>query len=138
MINHKKTCAKLRFSVKKEKFPLYILKKNFRVLCVFREISRIFAAKNFEQTEIASRIIKEQKIMLDKQILKDQQGAPMGVFIPIQSWNDLILQYPEIETLDTDKPQLGKNVIDTHLDMAQSFPEPLKTDEVLFEIFEEI
>ena len=76
--------------------------------------------------------------MLEKQILKDQQGVPIGVFIPIQSWNDLILQYPEIETLDTDKPQLGKNVIDTHLDMAQSFPEPLKTDEVLFEIFEEI
>ena len=124
---------KVTISCWKRKIPPVYFEKNFRVLCVFREISRIFAAKNFEQTEIASRIIKEQKIMLDKQILKDQQGAPMGVFIPIQSWNDLIFQYPEIENSDVDLPQWEKDFIDKRLDMAQHYPERLKPVEMLFE-----
>ena len=71
--------------------------------------------------------------MLDKQILKDQQGAPMGVFIPIQSWNDLIFQYPEIENSDVDLPQWEKDFIDKRLDMAQHYPERLKPVEMLFE-----
>ena len=71
--------------------------------------------------------------MLDKQILKDQQGMPMGVFIPIQSWNDLIFQYPEIEILDTELQQWEKDFIDNRLDMAQNYPERLKPVEMLFE-----
>ena len=71
--------------------------------------------------------------MIDKQILKDQQGVPMGVFIPIQSWNDLTFQYPEIETLDADLPQWEKDFIDKRLDMAQEYPERLKPVEMLFE-----
>ena len=71
--------------------------------------------------------------MLDKQILKDQQGVPMGVFIPIQSWNNLIFQYPDIETLDADLPQWEKDFIDKRLDMAQRYPEHLKPVEVVLE-----
>ena len=71
--------------------------------------------------------------MLDKQILKDQQGVPMGVFIPIQSWNNLIFQYPEIETINTDLPQWEKDFIDMRLSMAQTNPERLKPVEMLFE-----
>jgi len=69
--------------------------------------------------------------MLDRQILKDQQGTPMGVFIPIQSWNNLILQYPDIESLDTDLPQWEKDFIDKRLDLAQCYPERLKPVEML-------
>ena len=69
--------------------------------------------------------------MLDRQILKDQQGTPMGVFIPIQSWNNLIFQYPDIETLDTELPQWEKDFIDKRLDMAQRYPERLKPVEML-------
>ena len=43
--------------------------------------------------------------MLAKQIITDQQGIPMGVFIPIQSWDSLILEYPDIERIDSDIPQ---------------------------------
>jgi len=43
--------------------------------------------------------------MLAKQVLTDQQGIPMGVFIPIQSWDSLILEYPDIERIDSDIPQ---------------------------------
>ena len=69
--------------------------------------------------------------MLNKQILKDQQGTPMGVFIPIQSWNNLIFQYPDIELLDFELPQWEKEFIDKRLDMAQHHPERLKPVETL-------
>jgi len=35
--------------------------------------------------------------MLAKQVITDQQGMPMGVFIPMQAWEDLTFQFPEIE-----------------------------------------
>jgi hypothetical protein len=73
--------------------------------------------------------------MLDRQILKDQQGIPMGVFIPIQSWNNLVFQYPDIETLEADLPQWEKDFIDKRLEMAHCFPERLKPVEMLFETF---
>jgi len=69
--------------------------------------------------------------MLDRQILKDQQGIPMGVFIPIKSWNSLICQYPDIEILNTELPQWEKDFIDKRLDMAQRYPERLKPVEML-------
>jgi hypothetical protein len=71
--------------------------------------------------------------MLAQQIVKDQQGTPMGVFIPIQSWNTLIVQYPDIATLDTDLPQWEKKFIDKRLDMAKRYPERLKPIERLLE-----
>jgi len=71
--------------------------------------------------------------MLDRQILKDPMGMPMGVFIPIQSWNNLVVQYPDIEKLDTDLPQWEKEFIDKRLDMAQRYPERLKPVEMLIE-----
>jgi len=58
---------------------------------------------------------------------------PMGVFIPIQSWNALIVQYPDIATLGTDLPQWEKDFIDKRLDMAQQYPERLKPIEMLLE-----
>jgi len=71
--------------------------------------------------------------MLAQQIVKDQLGAPMGVFIPIQSWNTLIVQYPDIATLGTDLPQWEKDFIDKRLDIAQQYPERLKPIEMLLE-----
>ena len=72
--------------------------------------------------------------MLDRQIVKDQQGIPTGVFIPIKSWNNLIFQYPDIEILDTNLPQWEKDFIDKRLDMVQHNPERLKPIEMLFNI----
>jgi len=69
--------------------------------------------------------------MLDRQVLKDQQGVPMGVFIPIQSWNNLLVHYPEIEMLDSDLPQWEKDFIDERLNTAQHYPERLKPVEAL-------
>lgn len=72
--------------------------------------------------------------MLDRQILKDQQGVPMGVFIPMQSWNNLIGQYPDIEKLDNgDLSQWEKEFIDRRLDTIQRYPERLKPVEMLLD-----
>ena len=71
--------------------------------------------------------------MLDRQILKDRQGVPMGVFIPIQSWNNLLVHYPEIEVLDSNLPQWEKDFIDNRLDIAQHYPERLKPVEMLLD-----
>ena len=53
--------------------------------------------------------------MLVKQVLKDQQGIPMGVFIPMPTWKSLILQYPDIEVFNVDIPQWEKDFIDERL-----------------------
>jgi len=69
--------------------------------------------------------------LLAKQILTDQQGMPMGVFIPMQAWKSLTLQYPDIEEIDSDIPQWEKDFIDERLTMAQQHPERLKPVEML-------
>ena len=71
--------------------------------------------------------------MIATQVLKDQQGMPMGVFIPMQSWKNLVLQYPDIEALDTDIPQWEKDFIDGRLAMAQLYPERLQPIEMLLQ-----
>jgi hypothetical protein len=71
--------------------------------------------------------------MLDRQILTDRQGNPMGVFIPIQSWNNLIIQYPDIEYSDTELPQWEKDFIDKRLNIAQRYPERLQPIEMLLQ-----
>jgi len=71
--------------------------------------------------------------MLDKQVLKDQQGTPMGVFIPMQVWNSLMFQYPDIETFNADIPQWEKDFIDRRLEVVQNYPERLQPIEMLFE-----
>ena len=72
--------------------------------------------------------------MLAKQVLKDQQGIPMGVFIPMQAWKNIILQYPDIESFDLEEiPQWEKDFIDKRLAMAQQHPERLQPVEMLLE-----
>jgi len=73
--------------------------------------------------------------MLDTQVLKDQQGMPMGVFIPMKTWESLIFQYPGIETFDAEMPQWEKDFIDQRLSIAQLYPERLKPVEMLLEMF---
>jgi hypothetical protein len=73
--------------------------------------------------------------MLAAQILKNQEGIPMGVFIPMQVWENVKRQYPDIEEFDTDIPQWEKDFIDSRLEMIQHHPERLKPIETLFEMF---
>jgi len=72
--------------------------------------------------------------MLAKQIITDQQGIPMGVFIPMQAWKTLTIQYPDIEDIGYDIPQWEKDFIDERLAMAKQHPERLKPIETLLNI----
>jgi hypothetical protein len=69
--------------------------------------------------------------MLQAQILKDQQGAPMGVFIPMKAWERVKVQYPDIESIGTDLPQWEKELIDRRLELAKRHPERLQPIETL-------
>jgi hypothetical protein len=89
----------------------------------YNKNSCLFAFENFKSD-----------IMLAKQVLKDQQGIPMGVFIPMQAWKNIILQYPDIEYFDTDIPQWEKDFIDKRLTLIEQNPERLQPIEMLFEI----
>ena len=71
--------------------------------------------------------------MLTTQVLRDQQGMPMGVFIPMQTWKSITLQYPDIEVFDADIPQWEKDFIDKRLATAQQYPERLHPIEMLLE-----
>ncbi len=71
--------------------------------------------------------------MLDKQVLKDQQGLPLGFFISMQTWESIVLRYPDIDSLDTDIPQWEKDFIDTRLNLAHRHSENLRPIEELLE-----
>jgi hypothetical protein len=72
--------------------------------------------------------------MLAKQVLTDPQGVPMGIFIPMQTWETMLLQYPEIEKFDSDIPQWEKDFIDMRVEMIQNKPERLRPIETLLNV----
>ena len=51
------------------------------------------------------------------QVIQDFNGLPTGVFIPIQDWENIKKQYPNIEQLDfnNDIPQWHKDILDNRL-----------------------
>ena len=49
------------------------------------------------------------------QIIKDDNGRPTGVFIPIEQWERLKSMYPNIEKEDDDLPQWQKELLDLRL-----------------------
>ncbi|MDR2358227.1 MAG: hypothetical protein LBD87_00305 [Prevotellaceae bacterium] len=71
--------------------------------------------------------------MIQAQVVKDQQGTPMGVFIPIKVWESVKYQYPDIESFGADLPQWEKDFIDRRLAMATHNPERLQPVATLFE-----
>lgn len=49
------------------------------------------------------------------QIIQDHNGLPAGVFIPIEDWENLKKNYPNIEKIVDDLPQWQKEILDTRL-----------------------
>ena len=58
------------------------------------------------------------------QVIQDFNGLPTGVFIPIQDWENIKKQYPNIEQLDfnNDIPQWHKDILDKRLQDYQENP----------------
>ncbi|GHT19632.1 hypothetical protein AGMMS4957_04320 [Bacteroidia bacterium] len=71
--------------------------------------------------------------MLQAQVLEDVTGIPMGVFIPMPLWEEVKIQYPDIENYDNPLSQREKNFIDDRLNAVHQHPDRLKPIETLFQ-----
>ncbi len=49
------------------------------------------------------------------QIIKDANGRPTGVFIPIEQWKHIKSMYPNIENTDDELPQWQKDLLDERI-----------------------
>jgi hypothetical protein len=49
------------------------------------------------------------------QTIQDNNGVPTGVFIPMENWNRIKKQYPDIEKTENDLPQWQKDILDLRL-----------------------
>lgn len=70
--------------------------------------------------------------MIQAQILKDKDGVSMGVFIPINDWEQVKRNYPDVEEITGDFPQWEKDFIDARLETANKHPERLHPLDQLF------
>ena len=68
------------------------------------------------------------------QILQDNLGNQTGVYVPIEEWNFIKLNYPDLESLDEELPDWEKSLIDSRLATIASQPERLKPISVLLEL----
>jgi hypothetical protein len=66
------------------------------------------------------------------QIIHDAKGNNAGVFIPIEDWNRIKSQYPDIEHADFDLNEYEKDLIDLRLEAIEKNPQRLKSGEELF------
>lgn len=66
------------------------------------------------------------------QLLKDGEGKNTGVFIPIQDWTLIKINYPDIDDLDQDIPDWQKQLIDRRLKDIAENPESIRLIEELF------
>jgi hypothetical protein len=56
---------------------------------------------------------------MQPQYTYDKSGNPIGVFLPIEDWNNITERYSDIEDL----PQWQKDIIDQRLLHLQQYPE---------------
>lgn len=66
------------------------------------------------------------------QIIQDHNGLPTGVFIPIEDWDLIKSNYPDVEALDQKLPKWEKDLIDSRLNAIAENPEKLKPIETLY------
>ncbi len=67
------------------------------------------------------------------QVLQDNLGNEMGVYLPMEDWTLIKTNYPDIETVGQDLPQWEKDLIDKRINTIQVNPERLKPIDELFE-----
>lgn len=67
------------------------------------------------------------------QVLEDTAGNKTGVFVPMEDWNFIKKNYPDIESIDEEIPNWEKNLIDSRLEAISKNPERLRPISELFE-----
>jgi hypothetical protein len=66
------------------------------------------------------------------QIIQDHNGLPTGVFIPIEDWEIIKNEYPNIESTEKELEEWEKDIIDQRLVDIEKHPEKLQPIESLF------
>ncbi len=67
------------------------------------------------------------------QVLKDNFGNQTGVYVPMEDWNLIINNYPDIENLKKEIPQWEKDFIDERLEIISKNPDRLKPINLLLD-----
>ncbi|WP_396161227.1 addiction module component CHP02574 family protein [Flavobacterium sp.] len=67
------------------------------------------------------------------QIIQDHNGHPTGVFIPIEDWEIIKNEYPNIEASEKELEQWEKYIIDQRLMAIEKNPELLQPIDKLFQ-----
>lgn len=70
------------------------------------------------------------------QVLQDNFGNKMGVYVPMEDWDLIKINYPDIEMLEKELPQWQKDVIDARLADLNN-PDKFKSIEHLFDVLDE-
>lgn len=60
------------------------------------------------------------------QVLRDNSGNQTGIYVPMEDWELIKANYPDIENLEHNLPQWEKDLIDDRLDTIAKNPERLK------------
>lgn len=60
------------------------------------------------------------------QVIQDGQGKDTGVFIPMNDWQLIKKNYPDIEAVGKEIPEWEKNLIDRRLDAIAKNPDRIK------------
>jgi hypothetical protein len=66
------------------------------------------------------------------QIIQDSSGKDAGVFIPIEDWALIKINYPDIDDLDTEIPPWQKQLLDQRLEAIAKDPRNIKPIDELF------
>jgi len=70
------------------------------------------------------------------QIIKDNNGIPTGVFIPIEDWENMKQKYPNLDKENDDIPQWQKDILDIRIKDLDN-PEKLKPVKSLLDILDQ-
>ena len=60
------------------------------------------------------------------QVLQDNLGNDMGVYLPMEDWTLIKKNYPDIESIGQDLPQWEKDLIENRLNAIQANPKRLR------------
>lgn len=74
----------------------------------------------------------ETTICMGLQVIQDGKGKNAGVFIPIEEWTKMKVNYPDIDQLDKEIPDWQKDLLDKRLDAIAMDPLRIKPIEHLF------
>lgn len=66
------------------------------------------------------------------QIIQGGNGKPSGVFIPMNDWDVIKTNYPDIENVDSEIPDWQKQLLDKRLETIANNSNSIKPIEELF------